>query len=431
MSFRKQKQQPSSEQASSEVLEEEQDGGFLKNLSAEELHALEERKAKAAQAIIAARERAAIAKAKEAFEHKKHIWKKQKAYVKGSKVCEANRIYEEGGWYICEVCNKKLQDIEWVEEHVNTDKHKRNMEWYASHPIVKEDESSSSQHMNEKEIQDDEFVVWDQEEMIYRCTLCSAKAASEVVLQAHLSGKEHTKRLSNKAWYTEKPAGGSISNLSTGIIAPAYCEWIASEARYVCLWCEKKADSVEMLTVHLEGNEHSKKCANIGIPSFGEPRHMEEAKKYFDQYGANLWARQAEWPDFLVDQATCWNCTMCKKKFLTPVSVNEHLKDKHSGRKCVEKAIMSSASSTSRQRPAAPLRFPFAELVRIDYEGEFECNVCYIPFPTQEDLERHEALDTGHQQVLQKLRENAPTLKNIDNQQTVAENTPPLIELDI
>jgi len=420
MSFRKQKP---------ESLEEEQDGGFLKNLSAEELQALEEKKAKAAQAIVAARERAAIAKAKEAFEQKKSMWKKQKAYVKGSKVCEANRIYEEAGWYICEVCDKKLQDIEWVEEHVNTDKHKRNMEWYASHPIIvtDNDESSSSQHISA------EFVVWDEEEMIYRCTLCSAKAASELVLQAHLSGKEHTKRLSNKEWYMEKPDAND-SNFSAQIssILPAYCEYIAGEGRFVCLWCEKKADSVEMLTVHLQGNEHSKKCGNIGIPSFGEPQHLEESRNYYDLYGADLWARQTEWPDFLVDQANCWNCTMCKKKFLTPVSVNEHLKDKHSGRKCVEKAIkLTSSSSSNRQRPSAPLRFPFAELVRVDYEGEFECNVCYIPFPTLEDLERHEALDVGHQQVLQKLEESAPVLQNIDNQQTVAENTPPLIELDI
>lgn len=402
------------EQEEEEV--EEVEGGFLKNLSPEELQALEERKTKAAAAIIAARERAAIARAKEAFEQKKMQWKKSKAYVKGSKVCEANNIYEEDGWYICQVCNKKLQDIEWVEEHVRTEKHKRNMDWYGS-GSRSNSSSACTSAINKKE-----FVQWDESEMIYRCTLCDAKAASEIILQAHLSGKDHTKRVANKQWYTQQ-SQGQLGCESDTFIIPAYCEYIEAEERYVCLWCEKRADGVEMLKIHLHGNEHRKRCSNIGIPGFGEPLHLEKANRYFEKHGADLWARDPDWPEFIIDEPTCWNCSMCRKKFITPVTVTEHLKDKHSGRK----------------NPIPTHRHSFVELIRTDYEGEFECNVCYIPFPTKVDLERHEAEDPGHQQVLRKLREIPTPTINIDyfddsiqnHHQTLAKKSPPLIELDI
>ena len=356
----------------------------MKNLTPEELVALEEKKARAAQAIVAARERAAIAAAKKEFEQKKQEWKKNKAYVKGSKVCEANRIYEEKGWYICEVCDKKLQDIEWVEEHVQSDKHKRNMEWYGS------DKTGTCGNFSENE-----FVDWDEHEMIYRCTLCDAKAACEAVLQAHLSGKEHAKRLANREWYADQ--GKTVSNshekkISEGdACVPAYCRWDATDGRFVCVWCDKRADGIEMLQVHLQGNEHSKKCSNIGIPAYGENGHMEESSKYFKEHGANLWARQSHWPEFVLDEPTCWNCSMCRKKFITPVAVNEHLKDKHSGRK-------STVLVVERARPKPVIDF--------DFQGEeFECDLCYIPFPSRADLERHETQDPGHQQVLRRLAE--------------------------
>ena len=170
--------------------------GFLNNLTEEERQALEDKKARAAMAVLAARERANAAKAKEEFAVKKSEWKKKRMYVKGSKVCEANRIYEQGGWFICEVCDKRLQDIPWVEEHVATAKHQRNMEWYATHPLP-----TTADDFHTPSVAIPACVEWVESEEIYLCTLCNAKAACDAVLQAHLGGKEHAKRVANADWY--------------------------------------------------------------------------------------------------------------------------------------------------------------------------------------------------------------------------------------
>lgn len=58
--------------------EESEKIGFINNLSPEELIALEEKKARAAAAVLAARERETAAKAKQAFDEKKDMWKKKR-----------------------------------------------------------------------------------------------------------------------------------------------------------------------------------------------------------------------------------------------------------------------------------------------------------------------------------------------------------------
>ena len=359
----------------SEEFIEEEKVGYINNLTPEELAALEAKKARAAAAVLAARERRAAEKAKEEFEAKKIQWKKKKAYVKGSKICEANRVYEDNnGWFVCEVCDKKFHDIEWVEEHVTTDKHKRNLEWYADKPIVDDDAVF-------EDIPD--CVEWRDDEEIYFCKLCQAKAPSEIVLQAHLTGKEHTKRLANKEWHETQIS----RQLSGELNLPVYCEveddWI------ICRFCEKKMASTDMMITHLEGKEHAKKCANIGIAGYGTTQHESEAKAYVDQYGFDLWCRQRHWPDIIQETATAWKCTQCSKSFIVPSAVNDHLNQSHSGDK--QEAIRQVA----KPKRIPPMLAP----------QEHVCKICQLPFSSNALLKVHELTDPSHKAVAQRIQE--------------------------
>lgn len=380
---------------------EEDKGGFINNLTQDELTALEERKARAAAAVIAAREKAAHERAREAAEQKKQEWRKQKAYVRGSKVCEANRIYEEAGWYICEVCNKKLQDVEWVEQHVATDKHKRNLEWYSAHPVEKWESAASA---DAAEIPD--CVTYDEKEMFYICTLCNAKAACEAVLQAHLGGKEHAKKLANQEWYAQQ----SVAAVVQAGQLPACVEWLKSEERYICRFCDKRGDSDEQITLHLSSNEHSKKCSNLDIPLYGEPGHLEKVKQHVARYGFDVWARYDEWPDFLVDEATCWKCALCAKKYLTQSAVNDHLKERHPSGAPVgavsQPRVLRPAPivETAKRSPPPPPAWNPA------VDEAFVCDLCHLPFASKQELSHHERHDLIHQQVVKRLTDNAPPL---------------------
>ena len=388
--------------------EEEKEGGFLANLSPEELEVLEERKAKLAAVLLAKREQQTRALAESAKAQKKFEWRKKKMYVKGHKICEANRIYEEAGWYVCEVCTKRFNDIEWIEEHVNTVKHKNNMEWYATRPLPEAEGSAHTEYRDlpdHVEITADEWLV---------CTLCNAKAASVEILEAHLNGKEHQKRLVNAEWYTTQ----TTKSTEGAFVLPAYCEYNSEiDLPYTCRWCDKKAACVQLLSSHLEGKDHGKKSTNIGLPMYGEAGHLEAAAAYTKKYGFDVWARQEHWPSWMVDDGNVWKCTKCNKKYITPASVNEHVSD-HSGqaptvrresamaREVVKKLddIVSAESSQKKPSVWASSR-DATELYAT--QQDYNCLLCMLPFKSQKELTHHEQNDRGHEDILQAMKNHS------------------------
>lgn len=354
------------------MMKEGMDGGYLANLTPEELEALERKKAKVAAALLAKRALVEQAKIETAKSNQKAVWRKKKMYVKGHKVCEANRIYEDAGWYVCEVCSKRFNDIEWIEEHVKTTKHINNMEWYATRPLPDQDEWDEEGPLPQcVQFVEDWFV----------CTLCNAKAASQVILDAHLNGKEHQKRLLNQDWYSGAAQGE--------FVLPAYCEFTPSaDLPYVCKWCDKKAACVELIVSHLEGKEHTKKSSNIGIPSYGESGHLEAAAAYTNKYGFDVWARQEHWPQWIVDDGQVWKCEQCNKKYITPSSVNEHISNHKSGGMYKGMNSMVKEKFVRNETVHTPTKTagPSLHSAKPDYH----CFLCLLPFQSLAELTKHE-----------------------------------------
>jgi hypothetical protein len=389
---------PHHDSADSSSEESEKEGGFLANLTPEAIRALEEKKAKLAAGILARREQEAAARAAAEKEAKKSELKHQKLYVKNNKLCAQNRIYEDpnSGWYICEVCDKKFNDPVYAEDHIKTEKHKRNLDWYATRPLPTDGEAYK---VFTDQLPD--YVRFDEESEFYICELCNAKAASIDILEVHFEGQNHKKKL---AWEeqtrTLKPpkiASSSTPTPQDPATLPPYCQWDKLGQQFVCRWCDKKAPCVDMLETHLIGKEHAKKASNIGMAPYGHPDHLDQAIAYTDKYGFDLWARREHWPASIEDDhiSGCWKCLPCNKKFLTPSAVNDHLLG-HSP-KFVEKL----PTRPSRPAPTRP-----SELVQP--AALFDCTLCLLPFGSAAELALHEANDNTHRSLLLLATDHAP-----------------------
>lgn len=398
--------------------EVEKPGGFLANLSPDELSALEEKKAKAAALLLAKRGQERLAREKAEREAKQYELRKKRAYVRGSKVCMANRVYEEGMWFICEVCSKKFHDVEQVEEHVQTDKHKNNFEWYSKNPLP-----GSTWGDNEEDdtsyVAIPDCVTYDEPSGFYICSLCSAKAGSEVVLQAHLQGKEHIRRAASAAEHAAMP-----SVLSAGKL-PAYVEYDNVSEMYMCMWCEKRASTLDMMEIHLGGKEHAKKCGNIGLPLWGEVGHWDQCAAYVAEYGHDVWARQHHWPSYMQDDPSGWKCIDCNKKFLTPSSVNDHVAV-HSGKRLAPDVVVVETAKPKRKqvvpevaedgwsvigeppkRPA-PVIEPGWNMVKSGPTSTpstpVMCRLCMLPVGSMAELKIHEETDEMHRDLMQRAK---------------------------
>jgi hypothetical protein len=354
--------------------------GFMNNLTPEQEEALARKKAELVAKQIKHRERQALERAKAGAKEWKEERSRHRARVKGFKLAEENRICEgTDGWLYCEVCNKKFSDYDALDPHLTSDKHKNNLAYYAVNPLP--DWSHEAQEWDPDSLP--EFVQWRENDMMYNCTLCNKLAASEIVMQAHLDGKDHKKRLANREWYEEQSWKVTEETRSE---LPACVEWVQSEMRYICRWCDKRGDGIEQILIHLSSKEHAKKCSNLGFPQYGEAGHLERVKEFTDLYGFDIWARLQEWPDFIADTATCWNCTKCGKAYLTQVQVTEHLKERH-----------SEAGEVLTRRPKAPaVAAPWSK-------KEVKCELCHVTFASEAELKQHEENDRIHKLVVGRL----------------------------
>jgi hypothetical protein len=273
---------------------------------------------------------------------------------------------ESSQFYVCTLCDAKAPTLYLMESHLGGKEHARRINMMANFPdwaVPGADSTSMPEH-----------VRWDESLQFFICTLCDAKAATQYIMDAHLKGKEHKKKLANLEWYITQPPmnteGAGEDNL------PSYCS--LKDGYFNCDWCKKKSASWDLLLIHLQGKEHSKICGNLGIAMFGENGHLEASKLFFEQYGSDIWARQVHWPETIIDSGLVWKCTDCNKKFSTPAAVNDHLPcDTEMTYPCPKKPV------TRRQEPV-----------------KIQCYLCVADFPSMDDLWFHEQSDPIHQELV-------------------------------
>jgi hypothetical protein len=379
--------------------------GFLNNLSEEERERLERRNAEIAEREARKRDMKAMERAKAEFEAKRSELARKRAVARGHKLAEANRIYyDESGWVICEVCDKKFFDFDCIDEHIATAKHISNLAYFANgrdHTSYANDEGPFP-----------EFVEWREDEMMYFCVLCEKKAATMMVMEGHLESKDHKKRVANKDWYLPKTgSAGSTSLPGPGRVSeiPACVEWSESEMNFICRWCDKRGADEVFLQAHLEGKEHAKKCANVGVPNYGEPGHLEAVRKFVADYGFDIWARGKHWPAWIVDTPTCWKCTMCAKGLVTRFAVEEHLEELHSG---LDNGVVPkrSAPVVATARPIGPplvgaraISNPPPPPPSHRTSAEYHCTFCSEWFMSKADLAIHEESDM-HRHIIEEIK---------------------------
>jgi hypothetical protein len=222
------------------------------------------------------------------------------------------------------------------------------------------------------------------------CTICNKKLSS--LEDLHLTSEKHIKNL---AWHKGKlvPKTAATETPSSSSL-PVYVH-VDEEGCLVCKFCQKKAWDEGMMETHLQGKEHAKKCSSRGLPLYGEPRHVDEAKAYIYEYGYDEYARLSHWPECILDGGMTWNCTQCNKKFPTQAGVNEHLKEpNHTGR------------STGPPPPARPaVRVPSRSAPRLVPPSDapvlvpppppgvpsipLSCQICLVDFNDPDTYDRH------------------------------------------
>jgi len=332
----------------------------------------------------------------------KHI--RNVAYLEELKLAENSKlpqhvIFDEPSqFYICTLCDAKAATLYLMEGHLGGKDHTRRV-------AMKEASSASwgcgpvdpisSPPGDKVAMTCPEHVSWDEKIQYFVCCLCDAKAATQYIMEAHLTGKEHQKRLANIEWYKNQPA---MSEEATGDNLPAYC--CLKDDYFVCNWCTKKSATWDLLLNHLGGKEHTKVCGNLGIPNYGDKGHLEASKLYFDKYGLDVWARQEHWPkDTLIDCNQVWKCTICSKKISTPAAVNDHLPcgEVEMFRPPPKKPSPSMGQKLANvwTSEAPPIVVP-----KKKKEIQIQCYLCMTYFPTMETLWFHEQSDPIHQELV-------------------------------
>ena len=227
-----------------------------------------------------------------------------------------------------------------------------------------------------------------------RCPLCSIEVA-ETDVGSHKISATH---LENYKRYTSSV--GAVAQVAKPVfVAGAQVGKpgfplnirVISDSIFECLWCEKSLQCIEQLEGHLHGKEHSKRCANMDLPMYGEPDHVERVDQFCNIYGTdNKYPRFIHWPEFIEDSDMYWTCTKCVKKFHTQKAVNLHLTEVHPGlspthARTPTHAFAHTATPTHAGKP----------LEKFINQQLRECWLCMQNFDNQQCIDQHQ-FDLSH-----------------------------------
>ena len=104
---------------------------------------------------------------------------------KDKEVLKVNRCVEEDGWIVCLLCNKKMQDMYFVPDHIGSRKHRNNLDWANS---VDGEFCPDASFGNLPE-----GIVLREKD--YYCNLCDVSMTSKAIMDVHISGTRHTRKL--------------------------------------------------------------------------------------------------------------------------------------------------------------------------------------------------------------------------------------------
>jgi hypothetical protein len=125
-----------------------------------------------------------------------------------SKLPEHVTFDESSQFYVCSLCDAKAATLYLMEGHLGGKEHARRLNMMAQGPnwgVPGASQSGGSASINDSTACP-EHVRWDELSQFFICTLCDAKGATQYIMEAHLTGKEHQKRLANIEWYKSQPA---------------------------------------------------------------------------------------------------------------------------------------------------------------------------------------------------------------------------------
>ena len=230
----------------------------------------------------------------------------------------------------------------------------------------------------------------------FQCLWCDSKQlASLDFVEAHLRGKEHTKRCVNCGI---SPYGSSAHCQEAAEYISLYGmdpwarlkHWPACIVERGMFWeCSqcggKKFQTQRAVNEHLLEKIHNHQVQQVhqvqdllmmssqDIP-VRLPMSTEDTPREF------IWQRDAGWPACIVEDGEFWRCTLCKKRFNSNSTVDAHLKHpRHVASASVENSVRARALAKDRLEK-------LGRSINIERK---ECYLCERSFGSISEVEQH------------------------------------------
>lgn len=162
----------------------------------------------------------------------------------------------EAGWLVCLLCDKKAATRDMMYAHIESMKHKRNMEWF--NPDLPRESSPQSRFQltaKDKQVLDDNRCVVEDEWIV--CTLCNKKLMDMSFVPDHISTKKHRNNIDWANAVDGKFSPTGASSLPAGISV--------RDCDYYCSLCDASMTSRSVVDVHIESLRHTRNLDSDGI----------------------------------------------------------------------------------------------------------------------------------------------------------------------
>jgi hypothetical protein len=158
----------------------------------------------------------------------------------------------EAGWLVCLLCEKKVSTRDMMYAHIESAKHKRNLDWFG-HEARRDTAAPLAAFQltaKDKQVLEDNRCVVEDDWIV--CTLCNKKLMDMSFVPDHIATRKHRNNVdwANAVDGKFSPPPADSSDLPPGITV--------RENDFFCVKCNASMTSRTVVDVHVESQRHTR-----------------------------------------------------------------------------------------------------------------------------------------------------------------------------